>query len=334
MCLIRAAEERLEILHEQGRLHASVYRSLGQEAGAVGVAAGLRKGSRGDGDYLAPSVRAGGAVLVFGETLEDFFRQHLGRGTAPSGGRQANVHRVDHARGIVGPVWPLGMMLEVVAGITLAFRLRGEDRVAAVFHGDGATSTGAWHEGLAFAAALHCPLILVVENNGWAFSTPLRGATRLESFTQKAAGYGIHAESVDGTDVVAVQDATERAAERARSGDGVQMIELRYFRRLGHAQHDAQEYVDPEVLAEWERRDPIDRSAHRLVVLGAATAEELDAVRADAVARCAAAADRVLAEAEPSGPEALEGVFTDGPLSPPWTRRSPPDPGRTPAEVR
>ncbi len=334
MCLIRAAEERLEILHEQGRLHGSVYRSLGQEAGAVGVAAGLRRGARGDGDYLAPSIRAGGAVLVFGESLDDFFRQHLGRATGPSGGRQANVHRVDHARGIVGPVWPLGMMLEVVAGIALSFRLRGEDRVAAVFHGDGATSTGAWHEGLAFAAAQRCPLLLVVENNEWAFSTPLRGATRLESFTHKAVGYGIRADAVDGTDVVAVQDATQRAAQRARSGEGVQMLELRFFRRLGHAQHDAQDYVDPEVVAEWARRDPIDRSAHRLKALGVSTAEELDVIRDDAVARCAASADRVLAEPDPSGHEALEGVLTDGPMSAPWTRRSPVDPRVTAAEAR
>lgn len=334
MCLVRAAEERLDILHEQGRLHASVYRSLGQEAGAVGVAAGLRRGMSGDGDCLAPSIRAGGAVLVFGETLEGFFRQHLGRASAPSGGRQANVHRLDPALGIIGPVWPLGMMLEVVSGIALAFRLRGEDRVAAVFQGDGATSTGAWHEGLAFATAQRCPLLLVVENNAWAFSTPLRGSTRLDSFTRKAAGYGIRAETVDGTDVVAVQEATSQAAERARAGEGVQMLELRYFRRLGHAQHDPADYVDPDVLAEWERRDPIDRSAHRLSLLGAATAEDMEAMREEAVARCAAAADRVLAEPEPSGPEALGGVLTDVAAPPPWTRRSPVDPRATPAELR
>ncbi len=329
MCLVRAAEERLETLLKQGHLQGSVYRSLGQEAGAVGVAFALRRRSDGGGDFLAPSVRAGGALLLFGGSLEDFFRQHLGRATSPSRGREAHVHGVDLATGFVGPVWPLGTMLEIMAGITLSFRLRGEERVGAVFHGDGATSTGAWHEGLSFAAARRCPLILVVENNQWAFSTPVQRNTRLERFTEKAAGYGIRAESVEGTDVVAVHDATARAADLARAGGGVQMIELRYFRRTGHAQHDPQDYVDPEVIAEWKARDPIDRSARRLLVLGIATQDDLEDLWGEAVARCGAAAARVLAEPEASGDAALGDVLTDVPTAEPWTRLAHPDPRAT-----
>lgn len=320
MCRTRAAEERLEALVKQGRLHGSVYRSLGQEAGTVGVAHALRRRGDGTGDYLAPTVRAGGAFLLFGGTLEDFFRQHLGRASGPSRGREGNIHGVDHAHGFVGPVWPLGIMLEVMAGITLAFRLRGEERVGAVFHGDGATSTGAWHEGLSFAAAQRCPLILIVENNEWAFSTPVGKNTRLTSFTEKAAGYGIRAESVDGTDVTAVRAATARAAELARVGGGVQMVELKYFRRSGHVQHDPHEYVDRAVLAEWETRDPLDRSARRLLVLGVATVEEVEEIWREEVEACAAAAARVSAEAEPEGPQALDAVFTDVAPTRPWTR--------------
>jgi len=326
MCLVRAAEERLETLLKQGHLRGSVYRSLGQEAGVVGVGHALRRRQDGTGDVIAPSVRAGGAIFLFGGALEDFFRQHLGRETSPSRGRETHVHGVNPATGFVGPVWPLGVMLEVMAGITLSFRLRGEERVGAVFHGDGATSAGAWHEGLSVAAARRCPLILVVENNQWAFSTPVERNTRLERFTEKAVGYGIRGESVDGTDVVAVHDATARAADLARAGGGVQMIELRYFRRRGHAQHDAQEYVDPTVIAEWEARDPIDRSARRLLVLGLATTEDLEDMWGEAVARCGAAAARTLAEPEPSGEEALRAVFTDVSVAAPWTRLPAPDP--------
>lgn len=326
MCLARAAEERLELLLKQGHLKGSVYRSLGQEAGAVGVASALRRRSDGTGDLIAPTVRDCGALFAFGATLEDFFRQYLGRAAGPTRGRDSDVHWVDWARGFVGPVWPLGTMVGVMAGITMSFRLRGEDRVGAVFYGDGATSTGAWHEGLAFAAARRCPMVLVVENNRWAFSTPTDKTTRLQSFADKAAGYGIGAESVDGTDVTAVREAAGRAVERARSGGGVQLLELRYFRRLGHAQHDPAAYVAPAVLAEWEARDPLDASARRLLESRLAGAEELAEMWREAVAVSAAAADRALAEPEPSGPEALGGVYEELEGVPPWTRSPGPDP--------
>ena len=185
--------------------------------------------------------------------------------TGPTGGKEANVHWVDLQKGIIGPVSPLGTMVEVMAGITLSFKVRGESRVGMVFYGDGASSTGAWHEGLNFSAVQRCPLILMVEANQWAFSTATNKNTRVQSFTEKAAGYGIGSESVDGTDIVAVFEAVSRAATRARSGGGTQMVELMYYRRLGHAQHDPQDYVDPDELAMWEDRDPIDLFEHRIL---------------------------------------------------------------------
>ena len=279
--LTRAAEERLEILQKQGHVTGGLYRSLGQEAGAVGAAFALQRRSDGTGDFLAPTVRAAGALFLFGGELVDFFRQYMARATGPTKGREANVHWVDYQKGLVGPVSPLGTMLAVMAGITLSFNLRSEDRVGMVFYGDGASSTGAWHEGLNFAAVQRCPLILMVEANQWAFSSPTAKNTRVKSFTEKAPGYGIGAESVDGTDVVAVYEAVSRAAAKARSGKGAQMVELRYFRRLGHAQHDAQEYVDPAVIAEWEARDPIDLFHARLLDHEWATEAELRSIRDD-----------------------------------------------------
>jgi pyruvate dehydrogenase E1 component alpha subunit/2-oxoisovalerate dehydrogenase E1 component alpha subunit len=326
LCLTRAAEERLEVLQKQGHFSGGLYRSLGQEAGAVGAAYALRRRRDGTGDMLAPTVRATGALLLFGAEPEDYFRQYLARATSPTRGKEANVHWVDYERGFVGPVSPLGTMLEVMAGVTLSFRVRGEDRVGIVFYGDGASSTGAWHEGLNFAAVQTCPLILMVENNQWAFSTPTPRNTRVRSFTEKAPGYGIGAESVDGLDVIAVYEAVGRAAARARAGEGAQMVELRYFRRLGHAQHDPQDYVDPDVIAAWARRDPIDGFRKRLLHHGRATEEELVAVENEAQERCRLAAERAVAEPVPEPTGALDDVYTDVPTPRPWTRAESPDP--------
>ena len=320
LCLTRAAEERLEILQKQGHVTGGLYRSLGQEAGAVGAAYPLRRRRDGTGDVLAPTVRAAGALFLFGAQPVDFFRQYLARGTSATAGRDANVHWADLAKGFLGPVSPLGTMVGVMAGITLSFRLRGEDRVGLVFHGDGATSTGAWHEGLCVAAARRCPMILVVEANRWAFSTPTAGNTRLSTFTAKARGYGIEAVSVDGTDVLAVHRAVSGAASRARGGGGVQLVELRYYRMRGHAQHDPQDYVDPAELAEWAARDPLDRYRAWLLESGAASEEDVGRIRADAEEACRVAAEQAVLEPMPAGPDAVRDVYTDVEVPRPWTR--------------
>jgi pyruvate dehydrogenase E1 component alpha subunit/2-oxoisovalerate dehydrogenase E1 component alpha subunit len=217
-------------------------------------------------------------------------------------------------------------MLEVMAGITLSFKLRGEDRVGMVFYGDGATSTGAWHEGMSFAAAQKCPLVLMVEANQYAFSTPTERNTRLETFTEKASGYGIQSRSVDGTDVLAVYEAARQAVDRARAGEGTQMVELRYFRRKGHAQHDAQEYVSQEELTEWEEKDPLDRFRRRVLDEAWASEDELDAIWEEAVESARVASEAVLEEPEPDGEQALESVYTDVAIDRPWTRMDRPDP--------
>jgi len=322
----RAAEERLEVLQKQGHVTGGLYRSLGQEAGAVGAAFALRRTTDGSGDFLAPTVRAAGALFLFGGELVDFFRQYMAKGTGPTKGREANVHWFDFQKGFVGPVSPLGTMIEVMAGITLSFRMRGQERVGIVFYGDGASSTGAWHEGLNFAAVQRCPLILMVENNQWAFSTPTHRNTRLSSFTEKGPGYGIGAESVDGTDVLAVFDTVRRAAALARSGEGTQMVELKYFRRLGHAQHDPQDYVDPALIAEWEKKDPIDLFRARMLENEWATEEELVMLEIDAFERCRIAAEQAIGEPSPEGLDAIDDVYTDVTVPRPWTRADNPDP--------
>ncbi len=320
MVLARAAEERLEALFKQGHITGGIYRSLGQEAGAVGAAYALRRRADGTGDLVAPTVRATGAVFVMGGTSLQLFRQYLARGTGPTGGRESKVYWSDYQHGLVGPVSPLGTMVGVMAGIGLAFKLKGEDRVALVFYGDGASSTGAWHEGLCFATAQRCPLVLIVEANRWAISSPTSVNTRVRSFVEKAPGYGLHAESVDGTDVLAVYAAVRRAVGRVRAGEGPGMVELRYYRLAGHAQHDNQEYVNPDELKQWEAKDPVARFRARLLAEGCGTAEELDHLEETVFENVRAAADQALAEPVPEGAAALEDVYTDVAACPPWTR--------------
>ena len=322
----RAAEERLELLFKQGHVGGGVYRSLGQEAGSVGSAYALRRRTDGTGDIIAQTIRETGAVFLMGGRPVDYFRQYLARATSPTRGREANVHWCDWDRGLVGPVSPLGTMVEIMAGITLSFRLRGEDRVGLVYYGDGASSTGAWHEGLNFAAVQRCPMVLMVEANRWAFSTPTSKQTRVQSFIEKGPGYGIPAVAVDGTDVLAVFEATRTAVEAARAGEGVHLIEMQYYRRKGHAQHDPQDYVDPEEIRAWEARDPITSFQTRVLESGWATSEEVEAIRTRVEDEIRQAADEAISEDLPEGADALLDVYTDSGAPDLWTRGPSADP--------
>jgi len=326
LVLARAAEERLETLFRQGHIGGGLYRSLGQEAVSVGAVYALRRRQDGTGDVLAHTIRDTGGLFLMGGTPREYFRQYLARATGPTRGKEANVHWTDLQRGFVGPVSPLGTMVGVMAGITLSFKIRRQDRVGMVFYGDGASSTGAWHEGLNLAGVQECPMVVGLAANGYAFSTPTRKQTRARSFALRAQGYGITGESVDGNDVLAVYQAARRAVDRAREGRGVTLLEFLTYRRKGHAQHDSQDYVPPEEIRSWESRDPIRLFAHRLVQEQGVPPAELEAMGEEAEEEVAAAAEEALGEPYPEGEQALEGVYTDLSAPPPWTRRPGPDP--------
>ena len=261
MRLTRTLEERLVALYRQTKVVGGLFRSLGQEADAVGSAFALRRG-----DILSPLIRNLGSMLVKGATPVEILRQYMAKGDSPTRGRELNIHFGDTARGFIGQISPLGDMVPVMAGVTLSFKVRGEDRVGLVYVGDSATSTGAFHEGINFAAVQHCPLIVVVENNGYAYSTPTQKQTLAKQFVDKALGYGIPGEQADGNDVIATYEVTKRAVDRARRGEGVTLIELMTYRRKGHAEHDNQSYVPAGEIERWTREnDPIDRYRARLV---------------------------------------------------------------------
>jgi pyruvate dehydrogenase E1 component alpha subunit/2-oxoisovalerate dehydrogenase E1 component alpha subunit len=319
MRLTRSLEERLVNLYRQTKVTGGLFRSLGQEADAVGAAYALDK-SR--GDILAPLIRNLGAMLVRGAEPTEVIRQYMAKGDSPTGGRELNIHFGGIERGFIGQISHLGDMVPVMAGVTLAARMRGEDRVGLVFVGDGATSTGAFHEGINFAAVQRCPLVVIVENNGYAYSTPVSRQTAAKSFVDKAIGYGIPGEQADGNDVLAVYDVTKRAVDRARRGEGVTLIELMTYRRKGHAEHDNQSYVPAGEIDRWAaENDPLDR--FEKVLRGEKVrAAELRAIDERIHAEIDVATDTADASPMPEPTDALRGVYADPPRVPPlWFRQ-------------
>ena len=317
MRLTRTLEERLVALYRQTKVVGGLFRSLGQEADAVGSAYALERR-----DILSPLIRNLGSMLVKGATPLEILRQYMAKGDSPTRGRELNIHFGDTERGFIGQISPLGDMVPVMSGVTLTFKMRGEDRVGLVYIGDGATSTGAFHEGFNFAAVQRCPLVVIVENNGYAYSTPTSKQTAAKQFVDKAIGYGVPGEQADGNDVLAVYDVTKRAVDRARRGEGVSLVELITYRRKGHAEHDNQSYVPPGEIERWEREnDPITRYIARLRDEFSFTPAEIEAVD-DRVRR---EVDDATDVAERSGPpqalDALIGVYADPPAERPlWFR--------------
>jgi TPP-dependent pyruvate/acetoin dehydrogenase alpha subunit len=318
MRMTRSLEERLVNLYRQTKVVGGLFRSLGQEADAVGSAYAL---DRSKGDVLSPLIRNLGSMLVQGAKPNEIIKQYMAKGDSPTRGRELNIHYGDLVRGFIGQISHLGDMVPVMAGVTLSFKLRKENRVGLVYVGDGATSTGAFHEGINFAAVQRCPLVVVVENNGYAYSTPLSKQTAAKQLVDKAVGYGIAGERADGNDVIATYEATKRAVDRARSGGGVTLVELITYRRKGHAEHDNQSYVPPGEIDRWaSENDPIDRYVTRLASEGVAK-KELDAVDARVKDEIDRATDEAEASPMPDPTDALVGVYADPPVMPPlWFR--------------
>ena len=253
MRLTRAVEDTMVKLFRQNKIVGGLYSSLGQEAIPVGTAYALEKK-----DWLAPMIRNIGALLVKGVPPRDIFMQHMAKYDSPTKGKDGTSHfgDLDNLH-IISPISMLGDLIPVMAGVAMAGRYLGQKIVAMTWIGDGGSSTGVFHEGLNFAATQKAPFVLILENNLWAYSTPVRRQVPLENLADRAKAYGIESYIVDGNDVVAVYSTAKEAVERARAGEGPILIEAKTFRRLGHAQHDPAEYVPKEMRAYWEARDPI-----------------------------------------------------------------------------
>jgi TPP-dependent pyruvate/acetoin dehydrogenase alpha subunit len=326
--LTRQLEDVLTTLYRQNKVIGGLYRSLGQEASAVASAYALNRRSDGSGDVVAPAIRDLGGLLVMGARPVDVLRQYMAKADSPTWGREQNVHFTDYDRGFIGLISHLGVMIEVMAGVAITFKIRDEPRVALAWSGDGMTSTGGFHEGFNLAAVQRAPLIVIVENNGYAYSTPVSRQTAATSFVERAEGYGVFGEKCDGNDVFAVYDMVRRAVERARAGEGASLLEVVTYRRKGHAEHDAQAYVPPGEIEAWEARDPVIRFEQRLLAEGLASEQELKAIASRVAGEVEEAREQAEASPMPDPETALCEVIGGVTAARPWTRHDSPDPRR------
>jgi len=253
MQVCRKVEEHVIRLYRQGKIVGGVFTGRGLEAITAGSTYALE-----DRDGLFPIHRDMGAHFVKGQTIKTFLAQYLGRANTPSRGRDGNLHLGFPEKNIYGTISHLGAMIPVAAGYTMAAKMRGEDSVALTFIGDGGSNIGDFHEGLNFAAVHKLGLILIIENNQFAYSTPTDLQYACENLADRAIGYGMHGEVVYGNNVLAVYEAVKKAVDRGRKGEGPSLIEAWSMRMRGHSEHDDFSYMPKELIEEWISRDPIE----------------------------------------------------------------------------
>ncbi|HEX6974395.1 MAG TPA: thiamine pyrophosphate-dependent dehydrogenase E1 component subunit alpha, partial [Vicinamibacterales bacterium] len=296
--LARDIEERLVILFRQSKVIGGLYRSLGQEGESVGTAYALRRT-----DAVLPLIRNMAALTTMGVRPKEIFLQYMAKGTSNTRGRDLNIHIVhipDEGADepvIVGPISMLGDSIPVAAGIAMGARMKGRDLVSMAWIGDGATSTGAFHEGINFAAVQRIPLVIVAEDNKYAYSTPIAKQMKITRIDERAASYGVPHELVDGNDILAVYDVAKRMVDRARAGDGAQLIGIDTMRMQGHAQHDDARYVPKDIVEQWKKKDPLERVQAQLIERGVAAEKDFRDI--DAMTKDFAAKEADLADAEP-----------------------------------
>jgi TPP-dependent pyruvate/acetoin dehydrogenase alpha subunit len=305
MATMREVEDRIERkLYRQGKIVGGVYVGRGQEAIPVGV--GLTAEPE---DVFCPSHRDLAIFLIRGVHPRQIFAQYMGRVGGLTRGRDGNMHMGDINRRIISIISAMAASVPVAAGAALALKYKGTHNVAYCFFGDGATSRGDWHEGLNLAAVLKLPVIYVCNNNQYAYSTPLSRQMACANVVDRAPGYGIPAEIVDGNDVFAVHEAARRAVEHARAGNGPYLIECKTFRMTGHSAHDAAEYVPHEMFEEWASRDPIARLEKRMIEQDWVSRDEIDHLHAEIKEVVDGAVEWAEQSPYPDPSELLDGVY-------------------------
>lgn len=302
--LTRHLEERVTSLYRQGRVIGGVWTSNGTEAVSVGFAYALGKD-----DITAPYFRDMGAFLVRGITPRRIIAQYFGKKTGVSGGKDGNVHIGDLDCGVFGFPSHLADNYPVAAGAALAFKIRGEKRIAAACTGDGGTSRGDFHEALNLASVLKLPVVFFCNNNQYAYSMPHQKQMAIKDVAERALAYGMPSEIVDGNDVVAVYSVSKKAYAKARAGEGPTFIECKTMRMHGHSEHDAAKYVPRELLEEWKKKDPILRMEKYLIENNMASEKEMKEI--DVRVRDVVEDAEKFAENSPypDGKEAIEGLY-------------------------
>jgi TPP-dependent pyruvate/acetoin dehydrogenase alpha subunit len=333
MLLQRLSEERGLTLYKQGKVPGSFYDGCGQEAVCVGAAFALAPRDR-----MCILHRDLGAHFVRGVTPDRYLANYMGRADGVTRGRDGNMHFGDRELGCVGMVSMLPDMAQVACGMALAFKMRREPRVAMTFFGEGSTANGQWHEAMNFAGIHRLPVVFVLENNQFAYSTPNELEFAVDPVL-RARSYGFPGVSVDGNDVEAVFEVARVAAERARSAEGPTLIECQTMRMHGHGAHDDMSYVPEELLEEWSRRDPIELYQRALASEHGFEPDEIEEIRDSVAAYVDECAERALASPMPGPETATDDVFAErwqplGDGEAPWSRWREPGPesnGHVPA---
>ena len=305
MIMAREFDAAMLRLYRQGKAFGGVYSELGNEAVSVGSAMALDT-SR---DVLFPMHRNIGAHFVFGATTDQLMQNQLARQGSQMRGTDGTGHYADTALRIYGNVSHLGAMIPVANGFVMAAQMRGENTVALTYIGDGGAQVGEVHEALNFAAVHKLPLVLIIENNQYAYSTPNSREFAVDQLSKRAIGYGIHGETIDGTDVELVLSTCSAAVERARNGQGPSIIETVTMRMRGHAEHDDFSYVPKELLDEWALKDPVNLYSAKLIAEKVITASEVKDLRDSTLDSMIAAIDRTLELPWPDGSEGFKNVF-------------------------
>jgi len=305
MRLTRTLDEMAVALWKQGRGVGGMFSQRGHEAISVGSGYALAPD-----DVVAPMHRDHGCYMVRGLTPRRIMGNLLGRATGVSRGRDANMHGVgDLSLNLIGFISHLPHSLPVALGVAMSFTYRQEQRVAMTYVGDGSSNEGLFHETLNMAALFRAPFVIILENNQYAYSTPLAQQMTITDLAQRAAAYNIPSTIVDGNDVEAVYWATKAAVDRARAGGGPSVIEAKTMRMMGHAIHDPADYVPRALLAEWEKRDPVSGYEEHLLAANIVDQVELDEIKE----RCAVEITEAISFAEnspfPDAATVEEGVY-------------------------
>jgi pyruvate dehydrogenase E1 component alpha subunit len=304
MLITRGVEERGHILYRQGKIPGSFYTGRGNEASAVGIATAM-----GSEDVGTPLHRDMGVHIVRGVEPWRIFAQYMGRVDGPTHGRDGNVHMADQRLGLIAMVSHLPALLPVAVGAALAFRIREESRVAVGWSGEGAMARGDAHESMNLAGVRRLPMVFVVDNNQWAYSTPSHLEYAVEHLADRAQAYGFEGVVVDGTDVLAVYREARRAIEKARAGGGPTLIECLTLRMEGHAVHDDAFYVPKELFEEWAKRDPIERYRSWLRENAELTDDEEEQIAVSVKRLLNEALEKAEASGMPDPANLLEGVY-------------------------
>ncbi len=307
MLINRQMEASLERLYKQSKVIGSLYMSLGQEACSVASAYALAQD-----DWMAPMIRNQGSMIVKGFRPRDTMMQYMGSADSPARGRDSGSHYGDIKKlNVIAPISHLGDSISVVAGVALGARLQGKNIACLAYIGDGGQSTGPTYEGFNFAAVQKLGVVLMVEHNLWAYSTPVELQFACKDLADRSIGYGVPGVIVDGTDANQVYDATYEAVQRAYRGEGASMIEAKFMRMKGHAMHDSANYVPAPVKEYWKRRDPLLRMETYLIDRGWMTQTQLSAMQAEVEHYMEQ--ERTAAETAPmpDGTGVAEGVYCD-----------------------